>query len=193
MENLEAQTERTQAETEKIRGVDTEAARQGIDESKARVNEIVANAAKAGAETEVKKWEGTIKKLEAGILNGTLEDKMNEIKWTANKAKEDWKKTETEAYVAEKTKEDAIKITNQALLEAVARTALTWSNKTKSDVEAKMAVQQQLTEVRKLSLEWQKYGLEQFKTNFTQWLQRQQLTQKDYELIIKGVDAMIPF
>ena len=60
-------------------------------------------------------------------------------------------------------------------------------------LQAKMAVQQQWTEVRKLSLEWQKYGLEQFKTNFTQWLQRQQLTQKDYELIIKGVDAMIPF
>ena len=143
--NIEADTENKKADTanKPIQGKNIEANTASITEG---IELIKSQIKGQDAQTALTGFEARLKRLAGYITEGTLSEQMNQISWAANKTKEEWKKVEAEAYVAAKAKDDMVKLYNQQVLEAIARTAETWASKRKADAETKAIPQQLLNQ-----------------------------------------------
>lgn len=116
-ELIEAQTEKTKAETEKIGGVDTE-------ESKTRINNLLQGIENAKAQEQIQKVEGRLKEIEESEAKISHEDRMDFIEYQTKRALTDLENARNETFISSATINEKVKIIQEEAIGAGLRNEL---------------------------------------------------------------------
>lgn len=133
-ENIQANTNKTNVEAEKIGGVDTGLTRTQIMSLTAGVDEIRARTALAEMEAKLKGWEEQLK-------GRTIEDSVRAIGWMAEQADQRLAQMRFETNISEETWNDKVKMVKAELMGIWLRNALTRQATTES--KSRVAVNEQ--------------------------------------------------
>jgi len=115
----ESQANKNNADAAATSGYKQQEATQSINESKARIEGILQGVDNAKMEYEIKKLEITMKNIENYEKQASQEDRLEYIKWNAEKAGQEVKKILNENYITAKTIPERIKIVQEAAIGAV--------------------------------------------------------------------------
>lgn len=163
IDNINAQTENTKADTAKKQGVDTQ-------EATGRIAKLAQETANLGIQETILSFEGHVKEIEANIADETEESVISTVKEAANHAENQARSSMVKAKIDERTQAQVIKQINtesqvQALkLEAQKLGLIQQKTETKL-TETKIA-----EIVTKLNMNWQSLKLEERETVVKEFL-----------------------
>lgn len=110
IDNIKANTQKTLADTEKTKGVDTEQTQQIIQQLKA-------STANTTLQHDVITYERDIKRIEAKMLETNAPELINQLKISNERLTAETRHANAEANVSQETQQQRIKMTNQAMIE----------------------------------------------------------------------------
>lgn len=114
----ESQANKNNVEAGKIGGVDTV-------EAETRIKSLTAGITNTEAITALTKVETTLKQLDTVFQGESLEDRLDQVKWTAKRAQTELDNAQNTTYINKATRDEQIKTVQVNLIGAVLRNALT--------------------------------------------------------------------
>lgn len=116
IENIEATTQKTKTETEKIGGIDTA-------EAATRITKLAQDTANEKIKGEILKWEEQLKIIELNVADKNQHQLIEQMKQLTTKIKAETQKAVAEGKIAKETAEANIKLVKQSLTEQALRIA----------------------------------------------------------------------
>lgn len=172
LENIKANTNKTNTEASKIGGVDTQESQQRITESAERINAIRQGITESEAKTALAKLEATLKGFEIKVQGGTVEDRIHEIEWRASKALRELQILDDAQYVSRTTRQARTDAVRAELTGLLLRNTLTEKLTTKTEAEQRLIEREVSNMIQDNMRDWDKMSQENQKILLQSILQK---------------------